>query len=91
MGTVTRHRAIYSIDALASEAGVSRRTIRYYIEKALIPPAYPRTSTSVNDIRHGADLRYGIEHLRRIRQIQQIRDGNMSLADIRDHLTPEDA
>lgn len=70
----------WSITALASEAGVTERRIRKWIEKGALMPAIGR----------GVNAYYTAEHLERIRLILTILDDNMTLADIRDRFAPLD-
>lgn len=67
----------YAIAELASLAGVTPRTIRYYVSVGLIPP--PDQS--------GRAARYGEDHLRRIRLIRLLQDQHLPLAAIRSRLS----
>ena len=80
----TRHSGgVYTLDGLAAEAGVTPRTVRYYIQRKLIPPALPiNTGSSYCPC-------YGIQHLEAIRRVKAIREANMTLADVRDRLYPD--
>jgi DNA-binding transcriptional MerR regulator len=54
----------YKIDDLARAAGISARTVRYYVQRGLIPaPAFK-----------GKDTAYGHEHLVRLRAIRKMQD-----------------
>jgi DNA-binding transcriptional MerR regulator len=54
----------YKIDDLARAAGTSARTVRYYVQRGLIPaPAFK-----------GKDTAYGHEHLVRLRAIRKMQD-----------------
>ena len=66
----------YAIAELASLAGVTPRTIRYYVSVGLIPP--PDQA--------GRAARYDEDHLRRIRLIRLLQDQHLPLAAIRSRL-----
>jgi DNA-binding transcriptional MerR regulator len=66
----------YAIADLASLAGVTPRTIRYYVSVGLIPP--PDQA--------GRAARYDEDHLRRIRLIRRLQDRHLPLAEIRSRL-----
>jgi len=56
--------ATYKLDDLARAAGTSARTIRYYVQRGLLPaPAF-----------RGKDTAYGREHLVRLRAIRRLQD-----------------
>jgi DNA-binding transcriptional MerR regulator len=66
----------YAITDLASLAGVTPRTIRYYVSVGLIPaPA-----------QQGRAARYAEDHLHRIRLIRRLQDQHLPLAEIRSRL-----
>jgi len=69
----------YLIGELAREAGVTRRTIRYYIELGLLPP--PESS--------GRGAAYGPEHLERLETIKRLQEARISLDEIRDQLADD--
>lgn len=73
----------YTIWDLSRESGVSVRVIRGYRERGLLPPA--RRGGHNGD----QSLQWTQEHLDILLQIQEIRDNNMTLADIHDRLYPE--
>lgn len=77
-----RAKAVYTISELADCTGVTPRTVRLYVQRRLIPPAYPG--------RYAHDPRYGREHLEALRRVRAIRESNLSLDDIRDRLYPEE-
>lgn len=52
----------YKIDELARAAGMSARTVRYYVQRGLLPAAAFR----------GKDTAYGHEHLVRLRAIKRL-------------------
>jgi Ca-activated chloride channel family protein len=54
----------YKIDELARAAGTSARTVRYYVQRGLLPPAAFR----------GKDTAYGDEHLVRLRAIRKLQE-----------------
>ncbi|MBL8111736.1 MAG: MerR family transcriptional regulator [Acidobacteria bacterium] len=56
--------ARYSLEALADKAAVSARTVRYYVQRGLLPPPVFR----------GRETTYGEEHLLRLRAIQRLKD-----------------
>ena len=52
---------VYKLEELARAAGTSPRTVRYYVQRGLLPaPAF-----------RGKDTAYGPEHLVRLRAIRQ--------------------
>ncbi len=54
----------YKLDELARAAGISPRTVRYYVQRGLLPaPAFK-----------GKDTSYGREHLVRLRAIRKLQD-----------------
>jgi DNA-binding transcriptional MerR regulator len=63
----------YSIDELADLGGVSRRTVRYYIQEALIPPPL-----GVGRGRH-----YERAHLDALLQVKAMQEAGRSLDEIR--------
>ena len=66
----------YSIGEFARKAGVTRRTIRYYVELGLLPP--PESS--------GRGAAYSPEHLERLETIKHLQEARLSLDEIRDQL-----
>lgn len=54
----------YKLDDLARAAGTSPRTVRYYVQRGLLPPPAFR----------GKDTAYGREHLVRLRAIRRLQD-----------------
>ncbi|MEB3237362.1 MAG: MerR family transcriptional regulator [Candidatus Sericytochromatia bacterium] len=55
---------VFKLAQLAQAAGVSPRTVRYYIQRGLLPaPGF-----------RGADTTYGEEHLRRLGVIRRLQD-----------------
>ncbi len=63
----------YTIAELASIAGVTPRTVRYYISVGLLPP--PEQA--------GPGTRYGEGHLQRVRLIRRLQEAHLPLAEIR--------
>ncbi|MFK3781463.1 MerR family transcriptional regulator [Agrobacterium sp. NPDC089420] len=70
---VTENR--FNVTQLAHLAGVSERTVRYYVREELIDPPSGRGRGSHFD--HG--------HLAQLRCVRMLQDGGMSNADIRTH------
>lgn len=66
------HDAIYAIDELADRAGVSRRTVRYYVQRGLLP-----APTGVGRGKHYTDA-----HLARLVRIRELQEEGVALADI---------
>jgi DNA-binding transcriptional MerR regulator len=69
MADVTRH----AVGELAGLAGVSRRTVRYYVQEGLLP-----APLGVGRGRH-----YGPEHLTRLLQVKALQEQGRSLDEIR--------
>jgi DNA-binding transcriptional MerR regulator len=61
-----------SIGELADAAGVSRRAVRFYVQRGLLPPPLAR----------GRGARYGEAHVERLHQILRLQDAGHSLAAI---------
>ena len=72
--------ADYTLQQLADEAGVTPRTIRYYIAQGLL--ASPGA---------GSGARYTDAHLERLRLIRQLQRNHLPLAEIRKQLTGQAA
>ncbi|UJR85695.1 MerR family transcriptional regulator [Sandaracinus amylolyticus] len=64
--------AIYGIDELADRAGVSRRTVRYYVQRGLL-----EAPTGVGRGKH-----YTEAHLARLVRIRELQEQGVALADI---------
>jgi DNA-binding transcriptional MerR regulator len=62
----------YSISELAEKAELTVRAVRYYISLGLLPPP--------NEM--GPSASYGDEHLERLRVIEQLKVGRLSLTEI---------
>lgn len=60
---------VYRLDELAAAAGVSARTVRYYVQRGLLPSPEFR----------GRDTVYGEAHLWRLRAIRRLQAGLLSL------------
>ena len=69
-----------SIEALATQAGVPVRTIRFYITRGLLPSPSAR----------GKAASYGEEHLLRLRLIRRLVDQRVPLEEIRQRLADLD-
>ena len=65
--------ATYGIAELADLGGVSRRTVRYYVQEELIPP--PRGA--------GRGAHYGPEHLTALLEVKALQERGLPLVDIR--------
>jgi len=59
----------YKLDELAKAAGTSPRTVRYYVQRGLIPPPSFR----------GKDSSYSREHLVRLQAIKKLQDAYLPL------------
>ncbi|PKK15287.1 MerR family transcriptional regulator [Thermomonospora sp. CIF 1] len=72
-----------TVDELASRAGVSVRTVRYYAGRGLLPPPRLRGRTGL----------YGPEHLARLELVRELQSLGLTLAAIERHLEriPDDA
>ena len=65
--------ARYAIGDLARLAGVSRRTVRYYVQEDLIPPPHGV----------GRGNHYGPEHLEQILRVKALQESGRTLDEIR--------
>ncbi len=81
MGLLGLFTTTYTIFDLVSITGVSRDTLRAWIEKGILPKAKGG---------RGKWAYYTDEHRRRIEQIKAFRDENMTLADLYDRFNPID-
>jgi DNA-binding transcriptional MerR regulator len=70
-------RETYRLRELADAAGVTPRTVRYYIAQGLLP----------SPGRLGPHTRYGADHLARLRLVRRLQDEGLSLAEIRERLS----
>ena len=66
-------KAIYTKLDLVSYTGVGWHTIRSWVTRGVIPPAYKRG---------GSPHCWGQEHIDAIRRVQDIRDNNVTLTDL---------
>lgn len=66
----------YAMAELEEQTGFSARTIRYYVTRALLPPAHGRGPTAT----------YDLGHLLRLRAIQRRRAEGVSLEEIKEEL-----
>lgn len=67
---------LYSIDEIATHGGVSRRTVRYYVQEGLIPPP----------IGLGRGSHYDETHLRQLIRVKFLQEEGQSLDEIRQTL-----
>lgn len=73
----------FDLAQLSDQAGVSQRTVRYYIQQGLLPSPESR----------GPGAHYGIEHLERLTLIRKLQREHLPLGEIRkrlDALSPEE-
>jgi len=70
---VARDEERYGIDALADLGGVSRRTVRYYIQEGLLPAPFGV----------GRGDHYGPEHLNALLRVKALQDAGRTLDEIR--------
>lgn len=70
----------YSVGELAELGGVSRRTVRYYVQEGLIPTPYGR----------GRGAHYGPEHLGQLLRVKSMQERGISLDAIRSALAGGD-
>jgi len=75
MGAMGERR--YGINELAALGGVSRRTIRFYIQENLLPPP----------LGLGRGNHYTDAHLERLLQVRTLQEKGHTIAQIREHLT----
>src|SRR5438093_6874631 len=66
----------YAIGDLADLGGVSRRTVRYYVQEDLLPPPYGV----------GRGNHYGPEHLDQLLRVKALQEAGRTLDEIRDGL-----
>lgn len=69
---VDTDEARYGIEELADRAGVSRRTVRYYVQRGLLP-----APTGLGRGKH-----YTEGHLARLVQVRDLQEGGVGLAEI---------
>lgn len=70
--------SLYSIDELAELGGVSRRTVRYYVQRGLIPP--PDGT--------GRGRHYGRAHIDALLRVKAEQEGGRTLVEILGHDDP---
>jgi hypothetical protein len=75
---VNAEQGLYNADELADLGGVTRRTVRYYVQEGLIP-----APLGVGRGRH-----YGRAHLDRLLEVKAQQEAGLSLDDIRVRRTP---
>jgi DNA-binding transcriptional MerR regulator len=75
---VDGEQGLYNIDELADLGGVSRRTVRYYVQEGLLP-----APQGVGRGRH-----YGRPHLDRLLEVKAWQEDGLSLDDIRARRMP---
>jgi DNA-binding transcriptional MerR regulator len=66
----------YAIGDLADLGGVSRRTVRYYVQEGLLPEPYGV----------GRGNHYGREHLDQLLKVKSLQEGGRTLEEIRQAL-----
>jgi DNA-binding transcriptional MerR regulator len=66
----------YNLDDLADLGGVSRRTVRYYIQEGLLPAPHGL----------GRGPHYGPEHLDRLLHVKKLQEAGRSLQEIKDEI-----
>jgi DNA-binding transcriptional MerR regulator len=68
----------YAIGDLADLGGVSRRTVRYYVQEGLLPPP----------LGVGRGNHYGSEHLDQLLRVKELQESGRTLDEIRRVLVP---
>jgi DNA-binding transcriptional MerR regulator len=66
----------YKLEELAEAAGIAPRTVRYYVQRGLLPAP---------DFR-GSHTTYGDEHLLRLRAIKRLQEERLALEEIQSRL-----
>jgi DNA-binding transcriptional MerR regulator len=64
----------YGIEELADLGGVTRRTVRYYVQEGLLPPP----------LGLGRGRHYGEEHLERLLKVKALQEQGLPLSSIRE-------
>ena len=64
----------YGIEELADLGGVTRRTVRYYVQEGLLPPP----------LGLGRGRHYGEEHLARLLEVKALQEQGLPLSSIRE-------
>ncbi len=67
----------YAVGELAKLGGISRRTVRYYVQEGLIPPPYGR----------GRGRHYNERHLAQLLRVKSLQEQGLALGEIRSLLT----
>jgi DNA-binding transcriptional MerR regulator len=65
--------ARYGIEELADLGGVTRRTVRYYVQQGLLPPP----------LGLGRGRHYGEEHLERLLKVKALQEQGLPLSEVR--------
>lgn len=68
-----QHEPRFSIAELEEATGVTRRTIRFYINEGIVPPA----------IGQGRSASYDRSHVEALTLVKELRDRNLSISEIR--------
>ncbi len=63
----------YSISQVVELAGISRRTLRYYVAQGVLMPP----------VGHGRKAHYTVEHIERVRKVRELQEGGLTLSQIR--------
>ena len=72
----------YTISEIASDTGITRRTIHYYIKEKLIPPAHrPKDEAGA-----GGGAHYSDEHIIRLKLIKLMKNDHFKLSGIKEAL-----
>ena len=71
-----RNLLVFDLPQLSEQAGVSQRTVRYYIQQGLLPSPEAR----------GPGAHYGVEHLERLTLIRKLQREHLPLGEIRRRL-----
>ena len=66
----------YGVEELAERAGVSRRTIRYYVQRGILPPP----------LGLGRGNHYSEEHLATLVRVRELQEAGVSLEEILERL-----
>lgn len=66
----------YTIADLEARTGLTARTIRYYVQQGLIPPAHGRGPTAT----------YDESHMLRLQAVEALKEQRLSLSEIRERL-----
>lgn len=70
-------RDYYTAGEIATITGITTSKFKRWVEKGLFPPA-----------RRGPWPGYDERHIKRVREIQEILDRNMTMEDLRDYFNP---